>query len=75
MRQEETEEARRRAWKFGLMSDGAAEWARHLGELRAYVGTHGDAHAGFRTADDAELGRWAAKQRADWRAGALQPDR
>ena len=45
------------------------------GELRDYVAAHGDAHVGFREQDDAELARWAAKQRKDWKTGDLAPDR
>ncbi len=45
------------------------------GELREYVAAHGDAHVGFREQDDAELARWAAKQRKDWKSGDLAPDR
>lgn len=32
---------------------------------------HGDAHVGFRDGDDAELARWATKQRAEHRGGQL----
>lgn len=35
----------------------------------------GDAHVGFRTGDAPELARWAAKQRADYAAGALASER
>ncbi len=73
--QAESDEARRRAWDFGLISDGDAEWARRAAQLAAYVDAHGDAHVGFRSSDDAELARWAAKQRGDWAAGMLAPHR
>lgn len=39
------------------------------------MAAHGDAHVGFREHDDAELARWAAKQRKDWKGGDLAPDR
>lgn len=35
----------------------------------------GDAHVGFRTGDEPDLARWAAKQRADHAAGALAAER
>ena len=73
--QAESDEARRRAWGFGLMGDGECEWARRAGQLSDYVTLHGDAHAGFRSSDDAELARWAAKQRSDHAAGVLLPER
>ncbi|CAL8464357.1 g3892 [Coccomyxa elongata] len=72
---QESDGARRRAWEFGLASDGDSEWLRRAGELREYVAAHGDAHVGFREQDDAELARWAAKQRKDWKSGDLAPDR
>ncbi|KAK9904745.1 hypothetical protein WJX75_001725 [Coccomyxa subellipsoidea] len=72
---QESDEARRRAWEFGLASDGDGEWLRRADELRDYVAAHGDAHVGFREHDDAELARWAAKQRKDWKGGDLAPDR
>lgn len=50
-------------------------WCVRAGELRDYVVAHGDAHVGFREQDDAELARWAAKQRKDRKSGDLAPDR
>ncbi|KXZ54089.1 hypothetical protein GPECTOR_5g194 [Gonium pectorale] len=63
------------AWQHGLASDGDAEWATRLGEMAAYVRAHGDTGVGFREGDDADLARWASKQRADWRKGRLAPGR
>ncbi len=73
--QADTDEERRRAWEFGLSSDGQQEWSRRVEELRAYRQQYGDAHVGFRDNDAPELTRWAAKQRSDWRAGDLREDR
>ena len=39
------------------------------------MAAHGDTHVGFREHDDAELARWAAKQRKDCKSGDLAPDR
>ncbi|PSC73793.1 DEAD DEAH box helicase [Micractinium conductrix] len=72
---DETAEQRLQAWQHGLVSDGAAEWARRFGELQAYAATHGDAHVGFRDGDDAELRRWAVKQRSDEAGGELAAER
>lgn len=63
------------AWRHGLASDGSAEWAARLAQLQQYVQQHGDAHAGLRTGDDVELGRWAAAQRAAYADGRLAADR
>ncbi len=46
-----------------------------LQQLSAYVQAHGDASVGYREQDDAQLGRWAAKQRADARQGRLSEQR
>ena len=73
--QADTDEERRRAWEFGLSSDGQQEWSRRVEELRAYRQQYGDSHVGFRENDAPELTRWAAKQRSDWRAGDLRQDR
>ncbi|GFR46350.1 hypothetical protein Agub_g7922 [Astrephomene gubernaculifera] len=59
------------AWQYGVASDSDEEWALRLAQLSSYVGEHGDACVGFRQGDDPQLGRWAAKQRADWRRGQL----
>ena len=53
------------------MSDGAPEWSRQLAALAAYSEHRGDAHVGHRQGDDAELVRWAAKQRAAWKRAEL----
>ncbi|KAI3424841.1 hypothetical protein D9Q98_008227 [Chlorella vulgaris] len=72
---DETAEERLQAWQHGLVSDNASEWARRYGQLLQYRQRYGDTHVGFRDGDDAELARWAAKQRSDHRSGALQPDK
>jgi hypothetical protein len=73
--QAEKDDARRRAWEFGLVSDGDSEWERRVGQMREYIALHGDTHVGFREHDDPELARWASKQRKDWAAGDLSADR
>ena len=73
--QADTNEERRRAWEFGLSSDGQQEWGRRAQELGAYRARYGDSHIGFREGDAPELTRWAAKQRCEWRAGELRQDR
>ena len=55
----------------GLPSDVSSEWQRRCSELAAYLAKHGDAHCGFREADDKTLARWCKKQRAAHRAGDL----
>eukprot|EP00884_Botryococcus_braunii_P018549 jgi/Botrbrau1/5378/Bobra.0346s0041.3 len=71
----ESTEQRVRAWSFGLVSDGDVEWVRHYIELEEYVSKHGDAHVGFRSGDDAELSRWAGKQRRDHKHKSLSVHR
>ncbi len=73
--QADTDDERRRAWEFGLSSDGQHDWSRRLGDLSAYRERWGDPHVGFREGDPPELTRWAAKQRSDWRSGELRLDR
>ena len=73
--QADTDDERRRAWEFGLSSDGQHDWSRRLGNLSAYRECWGDPHVGFREGDPPELTRWAAKQRSDWRSGELRQDR
>lgn len=72
---EESADARLAAWRHGLVSDGAAEWGRRYEQLAGYRQRYGDAHVGYRDGDDAELGRWAAKQRAEAAAGQLDAGR
>lgn len=75
MKQAESDEARRRAWEFGLVSDGDTEWQRRVDQLREYIALHGDPHVGFRENDNPELARWASKQRKDWKTRDVSPDR
>lgn len=63
------------AWRHGLASDGGTEWVTRLAQLQQYARQYGDAHAGFRAGDDADLGRWAAAQRAAHADGRLAADR
>ncbi|KAL4437291.1 hypothetical protein ABPG75_004430 [Micractinium tetrahymenae] len=72
---DESADARLAAWRHGLVSDGAAEWGRRYEQLQRYHKQHGDAHAGYRDGDDAELGRWAAKQRSEAASGQLDGGR
>ncbi|KAI7842130.1 hypothetical protein COHA_004322 [Chlorella ohadii] len=69
--EEETAAERLQAWQHGLVSDNSTEWARRFGQLQQYVQTHGDAHVGCRDGDDAELARWASKQRSEHKSGQL----
>jgi Helicase associated domain len=62
-------------WRHGLASGGGGDWAARLAQLRDYQGEHGDAHAGYRAGDDAELGRWATAQRSAAAEGHLPADR
>jgi hypothetical protein len=64
-----------RAWEFGLGGDGESEWGSRFAALRAYAERHGDAHAGFRDGDDAELARWCELQRDAKKRGALPQPR
>ncbi|KAL4439467.1 hypothetical protein ABPG77_008796 [Micractinium sp. CCAP 211/92] len=72
---DESADARLAAWRHGLVSDGAAEWGRRYEQLRGYRQRYGDAHVGYRDGDDAELGRWAAKQRSEAASGQLDQER
>lgn len=72
---QESAEQRVQAWSFGLVSDGDGEWSRHYAQLQEYVTAHGDAHVGFRSVDDAELSRWAGKQRRDYKTKSLSAER
>ncbi|PRW45545.1 DEAD DEAH box helicase [Chlorella sorokiniana] len=69
--EEETAAERLQAWQHGLVSDNSTEWARRFGQLQQYVQAHGDAHVGCRDGDNAELARWASKQRSEHKAGQL----
>ncbi|EFN53095.1 hypothetical protein CHLNCDRAFT_137419 [Chlorella variabilis] len=69
---DETAAERLQAWQHGLVSDNSAEWARRYSQLQQYAERYGDAHVGYRDGDDAELTRWAAKQRSEHRSGQLQ---
>lgn len=62
-------------WRHGLATGGGEDWAARVAQLRDYQREHGDAHAGYRASDDAELGRWAAAQRAAAAEGRLLADR
>lgn len=59
------------AWQHGLSSDTDAEWAAKFAELQAYVTAHGDAHVGYRAADDEQLTKWCKKQRSAQKDGSL----
>ena len=72
---QETAAQRLQALQHGLLSDNDAEWGRQLAALAAYREAHGDAHVGHRPDDEAELVRWAAKQRAASKADDLPLDR
>ncbi|KAG2486701.1 hypothetical protein HYH03_014630 [Edaphochlamys debaryana] len=63
------------AWEYGVASDDDQEWSVRLGQLAEYGARHGDTSVGFRDGDDAELARWATKQRADARKGRLDDRR
>lgn len=72
---EESAAQRQAAWAHGLLGDGDTAWARRLEQLEAYGAAHGDVHVGHRDGDDAELVRWAGKQRKDHKKGELASDR
>ena len=75
---QESAEDRDAALRFGLMSDAEADWQHKHRQLDLYYQQHGDTHVGFRDQDDRsypDLGRWAAKQRAAWKARRLSPHR
>lgn len=63
------------AWQHGVASDSGSDWDRYVEMLRAYVQEHGDAHVGARDGDDAELVRWATKQRKEHARGELDDGR
>ena len=67
--------AMQEAWCFGLASSGEAEWHTKLQQLGEYRQQHGDAHVGFRSADDVELIKFAKMQRAAYRDGTLPQER
>lgn len=62
-------------WCFGLASSGEAEWHTGLRQLAEYRQQYGDAHVGFRSADDKELIKFVKMQRAAYRAGTLPQER
>ncbi|KAK9812685.1 hypothetical protein WJX72_001950 [[Myrmecia] bisecta] len=72
---QETAADRVEAWKYGLVSDNASQWQQRYTDLVAYHHQHGDAHVGYRDDDDAELARWANKQRAAYKEGSLSMER
>ena len=57
------------------MSDGEVEWDRRCLQLVQYVEQHGDAHVGYRDNEDADLVRWARKQRHAHKKQTLEPQR
>ena len=63
------------AWSYGLLGDDDVQWNRRISELEQYKAVHGDTHVGFRDGDDAELVRWAAKQRKELTGGSLTEER
>ena len=71
----ETVPDRVRAWRHGLAGDGEREWRAHAAALAAYASSPGDAAVGTRSGDCRRLARWAAKQRADAKSGALPGER
>ena len=58
-----------------MASSGEAEWHTRLQQLAEYRQQYGDAHVGFRSADDMELIKFAKMQRAAYRAGTLPQER
>ena len=61
-----------KAWQHGLVSDGELEWEKRCLQLAQYAQQHGNAHIGFRDGEDADLARWARKQRSAHRQETLQ---
>jgi len=64
-----------KAWQHGLVSDGELEWDRRCLQLVQYAQQHGDAHIGHRDNEDADLARWARKQRLSHKHQTLDPRR
>jgi hypothetical protein len=62
------------ALQHGLASDLPADWSGRVTELAMYAQQFGDAHCGFRDADDVILSRWCKKQRADFLQGKLSAE-
>ncbi|DBA70314.1 TPA: hypothetical protein ACH3X2_011737 [Trebouxia sp. C0005] len=73
--QQEKGADRVKAWQHGLVSDGELEWDRRCLQLVQYAQQHGDAHIGHRDEEDADLARWARKQRLSHKHGTLEPHR
>lgn len=61
-------------WQHSAV-ESEVDWADRMGQLRWYHHRHGDTFAGMREADNPELGRWAAAQRAALAEGTLAPRR
>lgn len=73
--QQEKGADRVKAWQHGLVSDGEMEWNRRCLQLVQYAQQHGDAHIGHRDNEDADLARWARKQRLSHKQQTLDPHR
>ena len=64
-----------KAWQHGLVSDGILEWDRRCLQVVQYTQEYGDAHIGYRDNEDADLVRWARKQRLGHKRQTLQSHR
>ena len=72
---QETVSDRVKAWQHGLVSDGELEWEKRCLEVAQYAQQQGNAHIGYRDGDDADLARWAKKQRSAYHQNTLAPAR